>query len=98
MATAVYVKDGDCFKHFVCFAPDENKTIDVAETVVKREAFKNADGVEYVSFEKCETVEQFAFEDCRELKAVVWGKASKNNTNEENEKKTQKSLFIPNWI
>ncbi len=82
MATAVYVKDGDCFKHFVCFAPEENKTVDVAETVVKREAFKDADGVEYVSFKKCETVEQFAFEDCRELKAVVWGKASKDNTNE----------------
>lgn len=78
MATAVYVEDGDCCKYFVCFAPDENKTIDVAETVVEREAFKNADGVEYVSFEKCETVKQFAFEDCRELKAVVWGKASKN--------------------
>lgn len=71
MATAVYVEDGDCCKYFVCFAPDENKTVDVAETVVEREAFKDADGVEYVSFEKCETVEQFAFEDCRELKAVV---------------------------
>ena len=93
MATAVFVKDGDCCKYFVCFAPEENKTVDVAETVVEREAFKNADGVEYVSFEKCETVKQFAFEDCRELKAVVWGKASKDNTNEENEKKTEKGLI-----
>ena len=96
MATAVYVKDGDCFKHFVCFAPEENKTVDVAETVVEREAFKDADGVEYVSFEKCETVEQCAFENCKELKTVLWSKTSKDNTNEENEKnekKTEKGLI-----
>ena len=95
MATAVYVKDGDCFKHFVCFVPetDDKKCVFVDKKTVECKAFNNVDCVETVSFSECTCIKMSAFEDCKEMKTVLWSKTSKDNTNEENEKKTEKGLI-----
>ena len=82
MATAVYVEDGDCFKHFVCFVPetDDKKCVFVDKKTVECKAFNNVDCVETVSFSECTCIKMSAFEDCKELKMVVWNGDENNDS------------------
>lgn len=74
MAKTIYLeKNGGNFEYFICnFFDDDKKSVPLGNRVVACQAFKNADSVEVVIFDKCGRIEEFAFENCTELKTVIW--------------------------
>lgn len=85
-------KNNNHYEYFIGTLPDNKDTISIENSVIAREAFKNADSVKTLSLSKCKRIEEFAFENCKELTMLAWKDNDNSSNGTQNSQTSNKSI------